>query len=370
MRVGIVYWRFLKFDGSGRFIGGIETYISLLVSALKKNYELEIFQCAEFDFIKDYEEVNVVGVKTPSLKIGSRYNLDIVVDNCVRKFNPEKIIFATEEWCKRVNGVESIGIQHGIYWDKPINYLTNKTLLTRAPFEGVKRHLLRRRAIQNMRSIDRMVCVDYNYVNWIRTFCTLKENQLTIIPNAIVSGIGKRQLFSEDKIRILFARRFEDFRGVNLTMDLIRDLEEFKDILHFTFAGEGTLREKLEQFSKDRPNVDVTSYDSRDVFDFLSRFDLALIPSLGSEGTSFSLLEAMSVGCVVLASNVGGMTNIVIDKFNGFLIPPDCESFSRKIREIISRKEEMNDISINAIRTTELGFNLMDWRAHWIKMLC
>ncbi|WP_420491566.1 glycosyltransferase [Neobacillus drentensis] len=45
--------------------------------------------------------------------------------------------------------------------------------------------------------------------------------------------------------------------------------------------------------------------------------------NLGSEGTSLSLLEAMAAKCAEIATNVGGMTNIILDNYNGLIINPD-----------------------------------------------
>ena len=73
MRVAIVYWRFLKFDGKGRFIGGIETYISLLIAALKNEYKIEIYQCAELDFIEEYDGVKVNKISIILIKGKMRY---------------------------------------------------------------------------------------------------------------------------------------------------------------------------------------------------------------------------------------------------------------------------------------------------------
>ncbi len=42
-------------------------------------------------------------------------------------------------------------------------------------------------------------------------------------------------------------------------------------------------------------------------------------------------LEAMACKKVVIASNVGGLNDLIIDEFNGFLVPSNASSFLGKI---------------------------------------
>ncbi|MDY6844911.1 MAG: glycosyltransferase [Thermodesulfobacteriota bacterium] len=59
----------------------------------------------------------------------------------------------------------------------------------------------------------------------------------------------------------------------------------------------------------------------RDIQELLSVFDVFVLSSL-SEGTSMTILEAMTAGKPVIATNVGGNSNLVIDGETGFLVKP------------------------------------------------
>lgn len=59
-----------------------------------------------------------------------------------------------------------------------------------------------------------------------------------------------------------------------------------------------------------------------DVTSFLHRADIFVLPSVEREGTPTSILEAMLVGLPVVASDVGGVSEIVRDGVTGFLVKP------------------------------------------------
>ncbi len=49
---------------------------------------------------------------------------------------------------------------------------------------------------------------------------------------------------------------------------------------------------------------------------------IGLLPSVGPETFGMAILEAMSTGCPVIASRIGGMTDLVVDGETGFLVEP------------------------------------------------
>jgi len=77
-----------------------------------------------------------------------------------------------------------------------------------------------------------------------------------------------------------------------------------------------------------------------DVIRFMRAADVFVLPSL-TEAFGIVLLEAMSCGLPVVASNVGGIPSLVSDGRNGFLVPPRDEGgLARAITRVLTVPEE------------------------------
>ena len=137
-----------------------------------------------------------------------------------------------------------------------------------------------------------------------------------------------------------------------------------------TFAGDGFYENYLKHEFKNYPNVNFIKFNQSDSLDIHFKYDIALIPSLYSEGTSLSLLEAMSAGCFPIVSIVGGLTNIIINDFNGILIKPTEDEIISSISSVLNMESsKFDEIVINAYNTARISFNKAQWEMKWTNLL-
>lgn len=88
-----------------------------------------------------------------------------------------------------------------------------------------------------------------------------------------------------------------------------------------------------------------------DVADFLRACDLFVFPSL-YEGLGIALIEAMAMGCLCVATNVGPIPEFFEQGHDGLLVPPrDPEALAAAVGELLSEAEHYEEIARNARRT-------------------
>lgn len=353
-------------------IGGLETYIYNLAKILiDGGYNCEIIQ---FDEKETVYNIEYDGLKIQNLPIGhNRYNIEF--NNLVKSNPSDYYIIATDQMDIKYHGDNALQIQHGIAFDLPREYIT-----------GIwgKSKLLQRinkilRVIKNgerHKNIRNEVCVDYNYYNWLRTISSIEVKEyVKVIPN-FASEIASEQ-FVDDKllargnpIKILFARRFVEYRGTLMFANVAKRLLSQYSNITITFAGEGPLENTIKELLSSTPNIEFTKYNSAESLDFHKKYDIAVVPTIYSEGTSLSICEAMAAGCFCVATHVGGITNLIIDKYNGLLCLPEEDDLLLKIENTLSlTNDEFNRIAKNGWACTKTTFCKENWGAEWLEFI-
>jgi glycosyltransferase involved in cell wall biosynthesis len=107
-------------------------------------------------------------------------------------------------------------------------------------------------------------------------------------------------------------------------------------------VGDGNLRESLKKMCIDldiQGKVEFLGY-RRQVESLISDFDVFVLPSI-SEGLGLALLEAMALGKPVIASEVGGIPEVVKNNSNGILVSPgNDKALAESIIKVLSNKTD------------------------------
>ena len=298
-------------------------------------------------------------------------------DKIYEKENCEDTIFviSTDQLDVRSKAQNVIQIQHGVAFDIP------GTLICSSLYRGCRGQMINKlfRCVHNVNRLNNIpttVCVDYNYYNWFRTIGTESdEHRMHVIPNytsdCISREILEKKLSSRGDVKkIVFARRMVEHRGSLLFARVAkRLLDERKDV-NFTFSGDGPCLKQMHELLDGYTNVRFTEYLSEDCISFHKEFDICVVPTIYSEGTSLSLIEGMASGCIPVSTHVGGLTNIILDGYNGFLVHPDEDSFYKKIEEVLNlSKADFNTVAKNAYDSAVKAFFVDKWKKDWKKVL-
>jgi glycosyltransferase involved in cell wall biosynthesis len=159
---------------------------------------------------------------------------------------------------------------------------------------------------------------------------------IQVIPN----GIHIDDVIQPDNLivgtppKIVFAGRFVEQKN---PVHIVRILHEVRDLAwQAQLIGDGALfenvRAEIHRLGLER-RILLTGWLSVDrIGEAFRQSDILLMPSL-SEGIPMVALQALSNGLAIVASRVGGLTELVLDGENGFLLEPhDTAGFSASLR--------------------------------------
>ena len=369
-KVHIIYPNFYNFQQKEFTIGGVQTYIYYLCTILyNKKLKPVVYQKSFKDFDTEVDNIQIKGFVTKNDAKKELYK------EVLRNFNNHEdiLIFGTENFSVKTTISRSILIQHGIYWDLPYHLLQLNRAFSFFP-QDVQRFLLHKKLVRNFYNTTHQVCVDYNYLNWLRTSKNVMANEnIVVIPNFSLTDktFLKENVISKQKddklIKILFARRFVELRGVHLMVKVSEQILNKYSNVQFTFAGEGPLLKEVQRMKSKR--VSICKYEQKKALAIHQEHHIAIIPSLGSEGTSISVAEAMASGCAVIASNIGGISNMIISGFNGILTNPNNEDLFIELERLILDRKLRTKLALNGHKVFNDAFNVDKWTTEWENLI-
>ena len=127
----------------------------------------------------------------------------------------------------------------------------------------------------------------------------------------------------EDAPVVASVGRFVAFKGYGHLLEAARLVRQAAPAAHWLLVGDGELRGELESHCRRlglEPRVRFTGW-REDVPDLLALCDVFVLPSLG-EHFGRVLIEAMAMARAVVATDAGGVPEIVVHGETGLLVPP------------------------------------------------
>lgn len=169
--------------------------------------------------------------------------------------------------------------------------------------------------------------------------CPEARDKVEVIPMGVTIPTVPCEANTSDRSArtILFIGRLTEIKGLDVLLKAMKGMDDLRLIV----AGDGELRDELESLARALAvNAEfVGRISNRERQQLFSKCDAVVIPSRvlsdgRTEGTPVVCLEAMAAGRVVVASEVGGLAEVIVDGENGLLFKPGDD---RMLAEVLSR---------------------------------
>ncbi|MFA7209280.1 MAG: glycosyltransferase family 4 protein [Parcubacteria group bacterium] len=176
------------------------------------------------------------------------------------------------------------------------------------------------------------------------------------IDTELFKPIGKNNLIG-GAIRILFVGRLDREKNILNLLGALSGLQGIK----LKIVGKGELRNEVLKLAK-KINLDleiISNVPNSEMPRIYNEADIYLQPSL-YEGNPKTILEAMSCGLPVIASNIAGINNLITDGENGYLCDTDEISIRKRLDKLLNNEALWGGIILNARKTIVDNYDLKE----------
>lgn len=175
--------------------------------------------------------------------------------------------------------------------------------------------------MKNFRSLFRLNAVVVN--NGVESFSRRVDN-----------STDYTSIFKDGFFNVLVPGRINSWKGQDFVLNCISKYSSAFDGVNWVFAGDVAINQDW-RYGRLKKIIDYDAIDTinfigwrQDLANLMFYSDLVVVPSIMPEPFGRVVIEAMSIGKLVLASNHGGPSEIIKNNINGFLFDPvDEESF-------------------------------------------
>ena len=125
-------------------------------------------------------------------------------------------------------------------------------------------------------------------------------------------------------------------------------------------VGEGALKEKLKVESRKLKVEDRVVFAGfrSDIKEILATIDMLVMPSL-LEGMPMVLLEGMAMAKPVVATQIDGVSEVLVDEKTGLLVPPENPArLAKAINDLLVNRDKAKQMGMAARRDAEERFSV------------
>jgi glycosyltransferase involved in cell wall biosynthesis len=175
-----------------------------------------------------------------------------------------------------------------------------------------------------------------------------------------LTGIRRELGIKPEDYVIGVIARLEPQKGHRYLIEAVAALRQEIPHLRLLIVGEGSLRSALEQqaCSSGLSSQIIFTGGRRDIAALNLIMDLVVLPSLW-EGLPIALLESLALGRTVIATNVGGVSEVIHDQANGLLAPPkNAFALANTIRRCWENPDLAHTMAMAGLHTVKDRFSI------------
>jgi len=208
---------------------------------------------------------------------------------------------------------------------------------------------------QMVEQSDGIICLSIQWKEFFEKKFRLKS--ISILNNIIPFPVESVKNREDKKVRFLLLGKVGEGKGIfDLIETVYKNQNYFRDKIEIMIGGDGEI-DRLKQEIKEYRLEETIKYigwvSGTKKDRLLANSDVYLLPSY-NEGLPISILEAMSYKKPIISTDVGGISTIVKNDFNGFLIKAgDKNALFAGMKYFIENREKIDEYGLNSFQLSK-----------------
>lgn len=187
----------------------------------------------------------------------------------------------------------------------------------------------------------------------------IPEDRISVVHNG-VPAVSVKIEKPKDNIVFVYISQLTASKGIKMLLPCFVSLtKNFPEKnLELLILGDGPERPFVEDYAAKAPNIKfLGKLPSEAVMVTLAQANIFVLPTIRKEGFPMSIVEAMLCELAILASDIGGIKDAVIDNETGLLLQAGNEvDLYDKMLQLVSKPEDLARLSKNARLKAEAEF--------------
>ena len=188
--------------------------------------------------------------------------------------------------------------------------------------------------------------------------------EVPVINPPYVSDINHGRQDADNGFNIIFVGSVREHKGIFELIEAFSDLSTEIEKGKLKIVGDGVDLEETKQAVVTKnitESVEFTGYlPHKQTLKEISKADILVLPSQ-SEGRPRTVIEAIEVGTIVVATPVGEIGELIEDNENGLIIEPTSEDIRKSILEVYHNNKKKEKLENNIIETNQ--------STNWVKLV-
>ena len=264
-------------------------------------------------------------------------------------------------WQEKTPSIASV---HNTYfrhkWHRRLinNLLAKVSFRVTAPSADVELAIRRYDRVAGEKVVRLINCIDLDRVN----------------SNLEAEAAKHRIGVESDDMVIGTVGRMEEQKGHDILLHAFAALRSLPSVstgsLRLLIVGDGRLRQATEEKARQLGVIDACRFPGSmtRMGDVYRAIDIFVLPSLW-EGLSLAMLEAMAAGLPLVATDVGGVRDVLGDNLHGRLVPPgDAIALTNALAELLFNTQLRGELAASARQCVKNNYGVANL-AHQLSQL-